>query len=250
MKATVCLCIFLFFCLSFCLSVFLSLFLFWENGKTFGKNGKKGQTKLGLPRNLSGTQGNALGNTHSTFDPPQTPYQGIFHFANSSATDANPSAGKHRENCRGRRRTNRHHNSNAHYCKKTANHELSLTSGNSQNSMVVQQRLKISELQFNKFQTLSSFSCWKIKIQDRGEFSFRFSLGCCVMDQRSGDGRFIGRIKIFARIFQILSCSTRELLSALNRIIQNSHFKTKVSLEEQKAQKEDRFSFEEDRSHT
>ena len=42
------------------------------------------------------------------------------------------------------------------------------------------------------------------------------------MDQRSGDGRFIGRIKIFARIFQILSCSTRELLSALNRIIQNS----------------------------
>ena len=31
------------------------------------------------------------------------------------------------------------------------------------------------------------------------------------------------------------------IASALNRIIQNSHFKTKVSLEEQKAQKEDRF---------
>ena len=29
--------------------------------------------------------------------------------------------------------------------------------------------------------------------------------------------------------------------SALNRIIPNSHFKKKVSLEEQKAQKEDRF---------
>ena len=32
-----------------------------------------------------------------------------------------------------------------------------------------------------------------------------------------------------------------KIASALNQIIQNSHFKKKVSLEEQKAQKEDRF---------
>ena len=32
-----------------------------------------------------------------------------------------------------------------------------------------------------------------------------------------------------------------KIVSALNRIIHNSHFKRKVSLEEQKAQKEDRF---------
>ena len=32
-----------------------------------------------------------------------------------------------------------------------------------------------------------------------------------------------------------------KIASALNKIIQNSHFKKKVSLEEQKAQKEDRF---------
>ena len=31
------------------------------------------------------------------------------------------------------------------------------------------------------------------------------------------------------------------IASALNKVIQNSHFKKKVSLEEQKAQKEDRF---------
>ena len=43
------------------------------------------------------------------------------------------------------------------------------------------------------------------------------------MDQRSGD-------VLDARI-----------ASALNKIIQNSQFKKKVSLEEQKAQKEDRF---------
>ena len=34
-----------------------------------------------------------------------------------------------------------------------------------QNSMVVQQRLQISELQFDKFLTPSSFSCWKIRFK-------------------------------------------------------------------------------------
>ena len=32
-----------------------------------------------------------------------------------------------------------------------------------------------------------------------------------------------------------------KIASALNKVIQNSHFKKKVGLEEQKAQKEDRF---------
>ena len=40
---------------------------------------------------------------------------------------------------------------------------------------------------------------------------------------------------------QILKYSMRKIASALNRIIHNSHFKRRVSLEEQKAQKEDRF---------
>ena len=38
--------------------------------------------------------------------------------------------------------------------------------------------------------------------------------------------------------FEVLDA---RIASALNRIIHNSHFKRKVSLEEQKAQKEDRF---------
>ena len=40
------------------------------------------------------------------------------------------------------------------------------------------------------------------------------------------------------RIFEVLDARTA---SALNRIIHNPHFKRGVSLEEQKAQKEDRF---------
>ena len=38
--------------------------------------------------------------------------------------------------------------------------------------------------------------------------------------------------------FELLDAKTA---SALNRIIHNSHFKRRISLEEQKAQKEDRF---------
>ena len=45
--------------------------------------------------------------------------------------------------------------------------------------------------------------------------------------------------------FEVLDA---RIASALNRIIQNSHFKRRVSLEERKAQEEDRFL--EDRSRT
>ena len=64
------------------------------------------------------------------------------------------------------------------------------------------------------------------------------------MDERSGDGRFIGRIKILAiagKNFPNFEMLDAKIASALNKIIQNSQFKKKVSLEEQKAQKEGRF---------
>ena len=47
---------------------------------------------------------------------------------------------------------------------------------------------------------------------------------------------------------QILKYSTRELFQQWTKIIHNSHFKRKVSLEEMEAHKEDRI--EEDRSLT
>ena len=43
------------------------------------------------------------------------------------------------------------------------------------------------------------------------------------------------------RIFQNFEMLDVEIAFALNKIIQNSHFKKKVSLEEQTAQKEERF---------
>ena len=40
---------------------------------------------------------------------------------------------------------------------------MPMTARRSQNSMAVQQRLQISELQFDEFPTPSSFPCWKIR---------------------------------------------------------------------------------------
>ena len=61
-----------------------------------------------------------------------------------------------------------------------------------QNSKAGQQRLQISELQFDKFPSPSSFCVLEDKIQNPSKFLFRFSLGSYAMDQRSGDGRFSG----------------------------------------------------------
>ena len=65
------------------------------------------------------------------------------------------------------------------------------------------------------------------------------------MDQRSGVVWFSGWIMIFV-IYSCISMPNFEVLdariaSALNKIIHNSHFKRRSSLEEQKAQKQDRF---------
>ena len=57
------------------------------------------------------------------------------------------------------------------------------------------------------------------------------------MDQRSGDGRFIGGIEILAinclKEFSKIQMLDARIATAVNKIIQNSHFK-KVSFDEQK----------------
>ena len=67
-----------------------------------------------------------------------------------------------------------------------------------QNPIIGQQRQQISELQFDKFPTPKSLLCWKIRLKNQATSCsvFFFFIGHYVMDQRSGDGRFIGRIKI------------------------------------------------------
>ena len=104
-----------------------------------------------------------------------------------------------------------------------------------------QQRLQISDLHFDKFPTAATFACWKIRFKTEVCTCSQFSMdqisgvGCDSLDELRSSYSTRG---ISMPNFEVLDA---RIASALNKIIHNSHFRRKISLEEQKAQKEDRF---------
>ena len=117
--------------------------------------------------------------------------------------------------------------------------------GFSKNDGADQQRLQISDPHFDKFPTSATFACWKK----------RFKTEVCTFSQFLTEAMlWIKEVEMVESVDDLKSsCSVRgiqmpkfevlhaKIASALNRIIHNTRFKRKVSLEEQKAQKEDRF---------
>ena len=105
-----------------------------------------------------------------------------------------------------------------------------------QSSMVGQQRQQMSELQFDKFpdrfknQVIACFDFTSEAMLWIGEVEMVDSLDE-LKSSRSVSGK----------TFPNFGMLDAKIASALNWIIQNSQFKKKVSLEEQKAQKEDWF---------
>ena len=116
-----------------------------------------------------------------------------------------------------------------------------------------QQRLQISEFHFDKFPTPTTIACWKVRIKTE----------VCTCSQISTEAMlWIKEVEMVESVDDLKSSRSIkgthgpdfELLdpriaSALNKIIQNTRFKKRVSLEEMKAHKET-VSFEEDRSLT
>ena len=108
-----------------------------------------------------------------------------------------------------------------------------------------QQRLQISDLHFDKFPTPATFACWKI----------RFKTEVCTCSQFPTEAmQWIKEVESVDSVDELRSSSSIRgiqmpnfevldamIASALNRIIHNSHFKRRISLAEQKAQKQDRF---------
>ena len=108
-----------------------------------------------------------------------------------------------------------------------------------------QQRLQILDLHFDKFPTPATFACWKI----------RFKTEVCTCLQFPTEAMlWIKEVEMVDSVDDLKSsCSIRgiqgpdfevldgKIASALNRIIQNTRVKKRVSLEEMKAHKEDRF---------
>ena len=108
-----------------------------------------------------------------------------------------------------------------------------------------QQRLQISDPHCDKFHNPATFACWKI----------RFKNEVCTCSQFPTEAMlWIKEVEVVDSVEDLKSsCSVRgiqmpnfevldaKIASALNRIIHNTQFKKKVSLEEMKAHKEDRF---------
>ena len=108
-----------------------------------------------------------------------------------------------------------------------------------------QQRLQISELHFDKFPTPATFACWKI----------RFKTEVCTCSQFPTEAmQWIKEVEMVDSVDDLKSSSSirgismpdfevlnARIASALKKIIHNSHLKRRISLEEQKAQKQDRF---------
>ena len=108
-----------------------------------------------------------------------------------------------------------------------------------------QQRLQIQYLHIDKFHAPITFACWKQ----------RFKIEVCTCSQFLTEVmQWIKEVKMFESVDELrFSLSTRgisvpnfevldaKIASALNKIIHNSHFKRRISVEEQKVQKQDRF---------
>ena len=109
-----------------------------------------------------------------------------------------------------------------------------------------QQRLQISDLPFDKFPTPATFACWKI----------RFKTELCTCSQFPTEAmQWIKEVEMVDSVDNLKSSSSSirgismpnfevldaKIASALNRIVHNTQCKRRVSLEEMKAQKEDRF---------
>ena len=108
-----------------------------------------------------------------------------------------------------------------------------------------QHPLQILDLHFDKFPTPAMFACWKT----------RFKTEVCTCSQFPTEAmQWIKEVEMVDSVDELKSSSSirgismpnfeeldARIASALNKIIHNSHFKRRISLEEQKAQKQDRF---------
>ena len=108
-----------------------------------------------------------------------------------------------------------------------------------------QQRLQISDLHFDKFPTPATFACWKIRFKTEVCTCSQFPTEAMLWIKEVEMVDSVDDFKTSLSVRGIRMPDSEELdakiASALNRIIHNSHFKRRVSLEEQKAHKEDRF---------
>ena len=114
-----------------------------------------------------------------------------------------------------------------------------------QNYMVGQQRQQISELQLDKFLSPQSFLVWKIRFKNQvttcSDFPSEAMLWITDVEMVDSLHELKTSRSVVGKYFSNFEMLDAKIGSALNKSIQNSQFKKKVSLDKQKAQKEDWF---------
>ena len=111
------------------------------------------------------------------------------------------------------------------------------------NSGADQQRLQISDPHLDKFSTPATFACWKIRFKTEVRICSQFPAEVMLWIKEVELVDLVDNLKSSCSVrgiqmpnFEVLDA---KIASALNRIIHNTQLKREVSLEEQKAQKED-----------
>ena len=103
----------------------------------------------------------------------------------------------------------------------------------------------MSELQFDKFPAPASFLVWKTRFKTQvpngSDFLWAAMLWIQEVDMVDSLDVLKSSRSVVGKDFRNFEMLDAKIASALNKIIQNSQFQNKVSLEEQKAQKEDGF---------
>ena len=114
-----------------------------------------------------------------------------------------------------------------------------------QNSVVGQHRQQISELEFDKFPTPSTLLCWKTRFKNQvttcSDFPSEAMLWIKKVEMCDSLDELKSSRSIVGKNFPNFDMLDARIASALNKVIQNSHFKKKVSLEKQKLHKEGPF---------
>ena len=123
--------------------------------------------------------------------------------------------------------------------------QSSLVRDSSKNYGADQQRLQISDLHFDKFSMPATFACWKIRFKTEVYICSQFPTEAMLWIKEVEMVESVDDLKSSSSVrgirtpdFEVLDA---KIASALKRTIHNTQFKRKVSLEEQEAQKEDRF---------
>ena len=186
--------------------------------------------------NTSGPQENVFGNQLSTFDSPRDHPQGIHPCAPQRERGSVPQATGSGTLFARDDKQNRDTIPMLTFAGRPSTVSSLMPVGFPQNSMVGQQRQQTSELQFDKFPDPQAFLVWKkpTTCSDIPSDAMLWIIVDSLEELKSSRS-------VSGKNFPNFEMLDAKIASALNKIIQNSQFKTKVSLEEQIDQKEDRF---------